>query len=345
VSCHEFDGQVVRLEHLQDIADKFIRVRLTRIDNLDLNLFEFDYDLTFMVFFLNAEGKVYARYGGRDGVGPDSRQSLAGLHYTMASVLQMHEGEKKAFAPRSGETPKFIRDVPSSRRLRGCMHCHQVKEVLNADLQKTGKWIPEMTWRYPLPENVGLDLEIDRGNVVKNVSAKSPASGAGLTAGDVVRRLNSVPIHSLADAQFALDRAPRTGPIEIVWQRGDQELKDYLALPEGWRKSDISWRPSMQHQVPAARVYGADLTPEEKKALGLSAKQLAFRQRESLSAQAEAAGIRAGDIILGVDDKTLETDAFGFLHYIRRNYLIGDRVTVNLLRDGQRLNLPMTLRP
>ena len=90
MDCRDFDGQVVRLERLKDLADKFVRVRLTRVDNLDLNLFEFDYDLTMMVFFLNAEEKVYARYGGRDARNADSRQSLAGLHATMQSVLAMH---------------------------------------------------------------------------------------------------------------------------------------------------------------------------------------------------------------------------------------------------------------
>ena len=125
---------------MQDLADQFVRVRLTRVDNLDLNLFDFDYDLTFMVFFMNAGEKVYARYGGRDATSPDARQSLAGLHYTMDSVLQMHEREDKTFAPKAQETAKYIRDVATNRRMRGCMHCHQVKEALNADLQAWGKW-------------------------------------------------------------------------------------------------------------------------------------------------------------------------------------------------------------
>ena len=85
---------------MQDVAERFVRVRLTRIDNLDLNLFEFDYDLTFTVFFLNADGKVYARYGGRDGKDPDGRQSLAGLRYTMESVLEAHGKPEKEYAPR-----------------------------------------------------------------------------------------------------------------------------------------------------------------------------------------------------------------------------------------------------
>jgi predicted metalloprotease with PDZ domain len=316
---------------------------LTRIDDLDLNLFEFDYDLTFAVFFLNAEGKVYARYGGRDGNNADSRQSLEGLRYTMGSVLRTHRGAEQSFAPRSREAPRFIREVTGSRR-RGCMHCHQVKEVLNAELQRGGKWGRDMVWRYPLPENLGFELQVDRGNVVKKVQAKSPAAAAGLQPGDVVRRLNGVPVHSLADAQFALDIAPKAGSVEVVWQHDEEVLRDRLSLPDGWRKTDISWRPSMQRLVPAARLYGIDLTAAEKGALGLSAEQLAFRQKDPPSAQAEAAGIRARDIIVGVDDKSLELSMAGFLRYIERNYLAGDRVTINVLRDGKRLNLPMTLR-
>jgi S1-C subfamily serine protease len=261
----------------------------------------------------------------------------------MQSVLAMHEREDKAFAPKAQDTPKFIRDVASSRRGGRCLHCHQVKEILIADLRKTGAWSQDMAWRYPLPENVGLVLEVDRGSVVKEVHPKSPASAAGLRAGDVVQRLNDIPIHSFGDAQFALDRAPKAGAIEIAWQRGGAVSKAKLSLPEGWRKSDLTWRPSMQRFVPAARLYGADLTPEEKKALGLSAERLAFRQKDTVPAQAQAAGIRPGDIILGVDDKHLEMDVADFLGYIRRNYLIGDQVTINLLRDGKRMNLTMTL--
>jgi predicted metalloprotease with PDZ domain len=343
VDCREFDGQVVRLERIKETADKFVRVRLTRIETVDLNLFEFDYDLTFMVFFLNAEGKVYARYGGRDAESADNRQSLDGLQYTMKSVLRMHTQARKAFAPQSQDTPKFIREVSGNRRMGRCVHCHQVREILNADLKKKGKWNRDLVWRYPLPENLGLELEIDRGNVIKRVKEKSAASAAGLKAGDVVQRLNGVPIHSFGDAQYALDIAPKTGSIQIAWQRGDKAMKDKLALPEGWRKTDITWRPSMQRLLPAARLYGTDLTPAEKKSLGLPAKQLAFRQKDVVPAQAKAAGIRPGDIILGIDDKRLEMDADGFLGYVQRNYLAGDRVTVNILRDGKRKNLTMTL--
>ncbi len=309
-----------------------------------MNLFEFDYDVTMMMFFLDAGERVYARYGGRDGKNADGRQSLQGLRHTMQSVLEMHEREEKEFAPRSSEASRFIRD--GSRGFeRGCMHCHQVREALNSELRRTGKWERDLAWRYPLPENLGFDLEVDRGNVIRQVRTESSAAAAGLRQGDRVQRLHGVPVHSFADAQFALDIAPKTGSIDIVWQRGDQTSKGVLALPESWRKTDLSWRASMQRWVPWPRLAGPDLADEEKKALGLPIKQLAFRQREPVPTLAQAVGVRAGDVILGLDDQRLEMNADEFFKHVQSSYLAGDRVTINILRDGRRVNLPMTLTP
>jgi serine protease Do len=319
---------------------------LTRLDSIDLNLFEFDYDLTLMVFFLSAEGKIYARYGGRDAHSADGRQSPAGLHYTMQSVLAMNDRKEKTFAPASSEKPKFIRDlVGPSGFGHDCVHCHQVKEIQNERLQQIGQWSRGMVWRYPLPENLGIELEIERGNMIKEIQARSAAARAGLQAGDVVQQLNAVPIHSFADAQFALDRAPALGVIPITVRRGDRVVEAKLTLSEGWRKTDISWRTSMRRLVASPHLWGDDLTTPEKKALGLSPRQLAFRQQNSIPPPVQAAGIHGGDIILGVDDQTLNMDVAGFARHIQGNYLVGDQVTVNLIRDGKRLNVSLTFAP
>ena len=338
MDCKQFDGQVVRLERFQDIADQFVRVRLTRIDNLDLSFFEFDYDLTMMIFFMNADQKFYARYGGRDPSSADARQSLDGLRYTMQSVLAMHKQEDKEFAPRTKDAPKTARAGG-----KGCMHCHQVRERLNDELKRTGKWERDMFWRYPMPDNLGIELDVNRSNIVKKIKEKSPAAALGLQPDDVVKRLNGVPIHSFGDAQFALEHAPKIGAIDIGWLRGKESLAGKLVLADGWRKSDVSWRPSFQWYIPNIRISGADLDTDARKALGLNDKQLAFRQRDAISIQARNAGIRPGDIILGVDDKQLDLDMIGFQYYIQRNYFEGDRVIVNLLRDGKRMGIPVTL--
>jgi hypothetical protein len=320
-----------------------VRVRLTDINSADLNLFQFDFDLTIMVFFVNADERVYGRYGGRDAKGADTRQSLAGLHYAMRAALDAHRAAK-ADGPKRTDRAMFVRDLVGGRRRDGCVHCHQVKEMLHADLKKNGKWNRDHIWRYPLPDNLGLVLEVDRGNVVERVEHDSPAQRAGLRSGDLVKTLGGLRVHSFADAQFALDAAPKSGKIDISWQRHKETLKGQLTLPDGWRKTDITWRRSMDWVVPAARVYGRDLTVAERRARGLSMKQLAFWQGYPVSSVAKAVGVQEDDIILGFDGKQLEMNAFRFQSYVRENYLVGDKVTIDVLRGDKRLSLPMKLR-
>ncbi len=343
MDCREFDEQVVRLEGIEQVADAFVRVRLDRIADSDLNVFEFDYDVTMMIFFIDADERVLGRYGGRDARGPDTRQSLAGLKYAMQQAVDAYrQGLDLPPRPKTSTFARQLMDSNGSGR-RGCIHCHDVKEMLNARQAKQGVANSTLAWRYPLPENLGLTLEIDRGNMVKKVAVDSVAAAAGLKAGDLLELLNGVRVRSFADVQYALDKAPAEGAVPIAWQRQGRMLKATLPLASGWRKTNILWRPSMYKMIASPRLFGDDLTEDEKTSLGIGGKRLAFRQKDSVSTQARAAGIRAGDIILGFDGKRLEMDAYDFQTYVRREYLAGDTVQVELIRDGKPLTLPMKL--
>lgn len=297
-----------------------------------------------MMFFLDADENVYARYGGRCDRGPDTRQSLAGLRYTMESVLAMHARGDRQFAPRTAGDPVYVTNFPLLRRSGQCVHCHQVKEVLRETAVAAGTWTPDQLFRYPLPEKLGFALEIDRGNRVSRVEPETPAQRAGLQAGDVLLSLGSVPTHSFGDVQFALDRAEKVGSIAVEWKRGSEYRASVIDLRDGWRRSNISWRASMFNDLAYARVNGPDLSSDEKRRLGLAAERLAFRQQESVSKQAAAAGIQSGDVIVGIDDLELNIGVTQFLTYVRNNYVRGDAVVVNLIRDGMHRRLRMTLQ-
>ena len=327
---------------LSATIDHFVRVRLTRIDEYDLNLFEFDLDLTFFVFFLNAENKVYARYGGRDAQSADSRHSLDGLRYTMESVLAMHEREAKQFAPRTDTQRLFARDVTGWYG-GGCMHCHQVKEAMHDKLKREGNWKRTDAWRYPLPENVGVRLETDRGNVVEEILPESAAELAGLAAGDVIQSLGSIPIHSFADAQFALDKAPAQGTLAVTWLRGGEPHAATLSLAYEWKKSDLDWRASVRWRlIPSLPLSGEDLTADEREELALADKQLAFRSAR-LKTRAKEAGFQDGDIVVAIDDRTPDMTVTEFRAFIRHEFLVGDTITLTVLRNGESLKIPLTL--
>jgi membrane-associated protease RseP (regulator of RpoE activity) len=335
---------VVRLEQLGPVADDFIRVRLVRITGVDLNLFDFDYDLTWAAFFLSPGEKVYGRYGGRDAKSADARISVAGLRYAMKAALEAHRAAKDA-PPRPAGAPLLAEEYPAAKKAgRGCIHCHQVNEFRRTELKSAGKWNPETRWVFPLPENAGITLEVDEGNKVRAVKPGSPAAAAGLAPGDFLRDLNGIAVASFADAQYALQRAPAHGPVTVSWLRGGKAMTCTLDLPAGWRTTNLTWRPSMLDLLPALAIYGDDLSAAEKQALGLPEKRLAFRQQDPVPKDAQAAGLQAGDVVLGIDGLALEMTVEQFLGYVRQNYLVGDRITLNVVRGGKRIDLPMTLR-
>jgi hypothetical protein len=372
---------VARLDkEIADVAREFVLVRVTSMRGVNLSLFDFDYDLTWMGFFLSPEKKVLGRYGSRDAESADARVSLAGLRRALSAALEQHRADEKrldgarsgdrAPTPGSGDraptpslqpvgtrttvvarspdraTAQTVEDFPAVKRLpaRACVHCHQVYEFRREYLQSTGAWGKDELWVYPLPENVGLTLDVDRGNVVTRVAAGSPADRLGIRKDDEIVRVRDSPVASLADFQWGLHRGPKKGNLEITWRRDGQEKRGELELPEGWRETDLSWRWSLRSLDPPPWVQGMDLSVKERKELGLTEKQLALRQGPFLTPPAEQAGIRHNDVIVAIDGKSPELTARQFAAYVRLNYKVGDRVTYTVLREGKRIEIPLRLQ-
>lgn len=223
------------------------------------------------------------------------------------------------------------------------MHCHQVQEAINRNLARELDWDPESPWRYPIPENVGIRLKVDRGNEVEKVYPGTPAEKAGILPGDQVWQVGTIPVLSFADMQQGLEEAPREGKLSLVYRRDGCDQKVELELAPKWKKTDITWRTSLRGLVPTLPLAGKNLTADEKAKLGLSDKALAFRQRDSIAQTAILAGFKPGDIILGLEGKNLEMDTYGFQDWVRREFLVGDTIRVTLSRDGKKMVLPVVL--
>jgi serine protease Do len=311
---------------------------------VNLALFDFDYDLTWMGFFLNANEKVYGRYGARAAESADGRVSLAGLRYAMRAALETHRRDPDA-RPSSPPRRRTVEQFRSFARFPSgaCVHCHQVYDLRREDRQADGSWRLEDVWVYPQPENVGLTLDVDRGGRIKHVTEDSPAARAGLRAGAVLTRVNGLPIASIADLQYALHIAPASGQVPVAWSRDGKRQTASLKLEEGWRKTDVSWRWSLRGLDPSPCVRGHDLDADDRKQLHLSAKRLALRQGPFVHPVAEQAGVRQNDVIVGVNDCPLEMTVRQFQAYVRLNYKVGERIILNVLRDGKPLRISMKL--
>jgi hypothetical protein len=319
-------------------------VRLVRVSGADLNLFEFDYDCAWYGFFLTPDEVVLGRYGGRDAKSDDGRISIAGLKYAMEKALDKYKTGLKP--PTDRPKPLRAEDYKAARMRRGneCIHCHQVNEFRRADAKAAGTWTRDDLWVYPLPENVGLTIDVDRGDMVNSVAANSPAAKAGMKAGDVLATLNGYSIASNADVQYALHKAPKAGTIPVEWRRGTSPMEGKLELADGWRKTNLTWRASLLDILPSLPVSADDLSPAEKKALGIPEKHAAFRQDKFVHSTLKAVGLKAGDVIVALDGKPVDGTMDDFLGLVRREHLVGDTITLTVLRDGKPVELKITLK-
>jgi serine protease Do len=313
-----------------------------KIAGADLRRFEFDYDLTWFCFFLNADGHIYGRYGGRDATDAEARISMKGLRYAMDRALEAHKAVPPA-KPLAGK-PLLAEGYEAANKHRGCIHCHNVNEFRRADLKAAGTWDRTSVWVYPLPENVGITLDVDAGDRVKSVASDSVAAKVGLKPGDRLAKVNGYSVASFGDASYALHKAPAKGTIPVSWVRDGKEMSGALELADGWRKTNLTWRPSMLDILPSAPFSGDELSATEKKALGLDEKRAAIRQDATVHDTLKAAGVKGGDVLIGYDGKAVEGDAGKLFGYVRRNYLVGDEITINVIRDGKRVDLKLLLK-
>ena len=67
-ACQKFDDDVARRDPvIRDLLDEFVCVRIPEANTIDLTHFQFDFDLSFAVFFMDASLTVYGRFGTRSG--------------------------------------------------------------------------------------------------------------------------------------------------------------------------------------------------------------------------------------------------------------------------------------
>src|SRR5262245_48099175 len=84
------------------------------MNGVNINLFKFEYDLTFMAFFMDANDRFYARYGGREDFDAETCLTKESLVRVMEQVLEMHRAGKvqtSRYEPR-GEPVRIPEDIP-----------------------------------------------------------------------------------------------------------------------------------------------------------------------------------------------------------------------------------------
>jgi len=367
VECVKLDDNLVDKDPvLRPLLEKFIRVRVVSTNGLDLALFQYDYDQSFAVFFLNADGTIYGRFGTRshrtNWVGD---VSIEGLSKALQGALDLHAEypkNKDTLVVKHGPKPLFPvpEKFPSLGKygpqldyqgnvVQSCIHCHQVGDAIKTAYRKKNEPMPEdVLFPYPHPKGQGLILDPKERATVLRVEKDSTAAQAGFKTGDQIKTLNGQPLLSIADVQWVLHHTPAAGAklnAEII--REGKPLTLTFALPSGWRQADdISWRSSAWGLRRMA-TGGILLEQVDNRPAGVPKTGMALRAKFvgqfGPHAAAKNAGFQVGDIIIAFDGKTdllRETDLFA---HALRNTKPGDKVKVTIVRDGvkKEMTLPM----
>lgn len=367
--CVKLDDNLVDKDPvLRPLLEKFVRVRVVSTNSLDLALFQFDYDQSFAVFLLNADGTIYGRFGTRshrtNWLGD---VSVEGLARALEGALELHAEypkNKEALAGKRGPEPLY--PVPEKfptlgkygpeldykgNVVQSCIHCHQIGDAIKDHYRKRGEAIPvRMLFPYPHPKALGLILDPQERATVLRVEQDSLAQKSGFKPGDQIRTLDGQPLLSIADVQWVLHRASGDGAsIRASVVRDGKQQGLTLELPPGWReRDDLSWRASSWGLRRMATGGLLLETIDGERPAGVPKNGMALRVKHvgqyGPHAAAQNAGFKVGDVIVSFDGQTnllRETDLFA---YALRTRKPGDQVPVVVVRGGKRVELVLPMQ-
>ena len=182
-----------------------------------------------------------------------------------------------------------------------------------------------------LAESFGLDRA--QGALVSRVEDASPAAAAGLEVGDVILKFNGQPVSASAELPAKVAAiAPGTKARLEVWHKGEVRTLDVIV-----------------GELPQAQPAGDNKLAADKGRLGVAVRALDPREEQEAetkgllvlesSGPAAHAGIRAGDVILSVNGKPVQSvDA---LHKLID--AAGKRVALLIQRNDARIFVPIEL--
>jgi predicted metalloprotease with PDZ domain len=321
------------------------------MNGVNINLFQFERDLTWMAFFMDDQDRIYARYGGREDQHAESHLNKESLLRVMQQVLALHaKGEVQTSRyESSGKPARTPEDIPTMKALMAsrkekCIHCHDVKVAELRRLQALDKFTRELVFTYPAPSAIGLRLDPKEQNKVADVLQRSPAAKAGVRAGDVLLSADGQRVLTLGDLTRVLELTPKESRLPLQVQRGREQLKSVLELSGNWKRSqDPSWRESLHVAGPGAGIWGMKLSAQERKALKLPGDAMAVRVTFIFGDFARQAGVQVGDVIVELDSLRRDFTIHQLHGHLQLNRNYGDSVPITVHREGQERRLVLKL--
>ena len=330
------------------LLENFVRARITRMNRIDVGLYDFDFHHSIYFFIVSPDETIYLRYGGRDAASADSYLDLDSFALALRAGLEEHErwlaGELPA---RPRPPPFFARELERLREQqlqRGrCVECHMISDYRAAAKEREGTLDKrgEM-FRSPDVRDLGIHFDVPKGLVVER--AEGAAMAAGLLPGDAIVNFNGRRVLTFGDLLYVYDGLDRTAArLPLTVQRPEAGPVDLvIELPPQWWVSDIAHR--YWSIDPQTHLTTAPLDDARKRDLGFDPAGFACEvtRVNPRAGVLELHDLRPGDVIYSVGGVESDPAVRDCLVYLRLNVSAGDEVDLGVLRDGVRT--PMTIR-
>ncbi len=209
-----------------------------------------------------------------------------------------------------------------------------------------------------------LKLKEVRGAEVTSVLEDSPASKAGFKEGDVVLEFNGQAVEGSAQLTRLVRETPVGRQVKVaVWRNGSsQTLTPTLEASKGFVYGGGAWvmpemrmpeitippippieipRFEMSYQNPVLGIYGESLGQQEQLAEFFGVKDGVLVKSVTKNSGAEKAGIKAGDVIVKVEDSKI-SNSHDITNALRANRS-KKTVTVTVVRNRKEMPLTVTI--
>lgn len=209
-----------------------------------------------------------------------------------------------------------------------------------------------------------LKLPEVRGAEIKNVIEESPAAKAGFKEGDVVLEFNGQKVEGIDQLTRMVGETPAGRQVKVqVWRNGATltltptlETGRHMVMGGGtWsmpemRMPEITIPPippmdlpqlHMSYQSPMLGITGESLGQQEQFAEFLGVKDGVLVKSVAKDSPAEKAGIKAGDVIVKVDDSKVGStrEITSLLRSVRAK----KNITVTVVRNKKEMPITVTI--
>ena len=353
INGRQFDAKVVMTPKDSPrgkLMEQYVCVRVTSNSGMDIARFDRDWHNSVYFFIMNADEYIYMRYGGRDEVDAHTYLDLDSFAVALELGLEQHARYAKGqLPPQPQPEPMYPKEIASLKKnvmdLGRCAECHLIEDYRTQELEKAGKLgkFDKLTtlFRSPDVKTIGIHLDIPKGLVV--AEARGAVAEAGMTAGDIIRSVNGVPVLTFGDLQHHYDKTPRSATsARFGVERAGKLLELDVSLPTDWWFTDPNFRYLTVDPMVDFKVR--KLSAGEKRQYGFPENGLAC-EIASVGQRAAILGIhdlKPGDIVYSVDGVQEDELTQNVRAYIKLTTIAGEMATLGVLRDGKRFE--MTIR-